>query len=460
MIVDVLRNDLGRVCRPGTRPRPAALPPRADRRGPAPRLDGDRPARRRARRLRPAGRVASRAGRSPVPRRSARWSCSRSWSRSGAVRTPGRSAGSGRTGRWQTSILIRTFVADGAAADPPRRRRHHLAQRPGRRVGRDRRQGARPARRDRRGRGRRDRCQRQRRRRHVWLDGRLRPADGAAPLGLRPRLPARRRRVRDAARPRRAGRPSCASTSPGSARSRRRPRDPAARRARRRSRRGIADLLAAEGLDGPDGDASVRITVSRAARSDAAGCCRPTDRPRPTIAIQAWPVVPPPADHLERGAAPRRVGRATRPVEPARGAQDHVAGGLRLRASSRRVAPAPTTRCSSRSTGDLSRGDDREHLPRPPGRGRRSELATPSLELRDPRRARPGPGCSAWGDRVGLARRRGPPDAGATSPRPTRRSCRRASPGSCRVDAVRRAADRRSGCPGRGRRAPEPTARR
>ena len=38
---------------------------------------------------------------------------------------------------------------------------------------------------------------------------------------------------------------------------------------------GIADLLAAEGLDGPDGDASVRITVSRGAVDVRVACCPP-----------------------------------------------------------------------------------------------------------------------------------------------------------------------------------------
>jgi branched-chain amino acid aminotransferase len=65
--------------------------------------------------------------------------------------------------------------------------------------------------------------------------------------------------------------------------------------------RGIADLLAAEGLDAPDSDASVRITVSRGAWSS-----RGLLPPRsvllvPTIVIQAWPVAPAPPDHLERG---------------------------------------------------------------------------------------------------------------------------------------------------------------
>ncbi len=63
----------------------------------------------------------------------------------------------------------------------------------------------------------------------------------------------------------------------------------------------IADLLEAEGLDGADGDASIRITASRGAWASR-GLLPPRDvHLAATIAIQAWPVVPPPADHLERG---------------------------------------------------------------------------------------------------------------------------------------------------------------
>jgi len=64
--------------------------------------------------------------------------------------------------------------------------------------------------------------------------------------------------------------------------------------------RGIAELLAAEGLDGPTADASIRITVSRGA-FHARGLLPTDETVVPTIAIQAWPVVPPPAEHLERG---------------------------------------------------------------------------------------------------------------------------------------------------------------
>jgi branched-chain amino acid aminotransferase len=63
---------------------------------------------------------------------------------------------------------------------------------------------------------------------------------------------------------------------------------------------GIATLLAADGLDGHTGDASVRITVSRGAFRGR-GLLPPDEVVEATIAIQAWPVVAPPADHLERG---------------------------------------------------------------------------------------------------------------------------------------------------------------
>lgn len=63
--------------------------------------------------------------------------------------------------------------------------------------------------------------------------------------------------------------------------------------------RGIADLLAAERLDGADGDASVRITVSRGVATGRG--LLPAGTTEATIVIQAWPVAPPPAGHLEQG---------------------------------------------------------------------------------------------------------------------------------------------------------------
>ena len=62
----------------------------------------------------------------------------------------------------------------------------------------------------------------------------------------------------------------------------------------------LAALLAAEGLDGPDGDASIRITVSRGAFFGR-GLLPPDEHPAPTIVVQAWPVPPVPLGHLENG---------------------------------------------------------------------------------------------------------------------------------------------------------------
>jgi branched-chain amino acid aminotransferase len=68
----------------------------------------------------------------------------------------------------------------------------------------------------------------------------------------------------------------------------------------RRLTDGMAALLAADALDGPDVDASVRVTVSRGVFK-ARGVLPPSQGATPTIVIQAWPVAPAPTDHLERG---------------------------------------------------------------------------------------------------------------------------------------------------------------
>jgi branched-chain amino acid aminotransferase len=64
--------------------------------------------------------------------------------------------------------------------------------------------------------------------------------------------------------------------------------------------RAIDELLAAEGLGGPDGDASVRITVSRGPFYGR-GLLPPDEHPEATIVVQAWPVPPTPRGHLEAG---------------------------------------------------------------------------------------------------------------------------------------------------------------
>jgi branched-chain amino acid aminotransferase len=63
---------------------------------------------------------------------------------------------------------------------------------------------------------------------------------------------------------------------------------------------GIDELLRAEGLAGPDGDASVRITVSRGV-FPGRGLLPHVEGVVPTVVIQVWPVTPPPPDHLENG---------------------------------------------------------------------------------------------------------------------------------------------------------------
>jgi branched-chain amino acid aminotransferase len=63
---------------------------------------------------------------------------------------------------------------------------------------------------------------------------------------------------------------------------------------------GLAQLLAAERLDGPDGDASVRITVSRGPYRSR-GVLPPHEDVAATLVIQVWPVTAAPAGHLEDG---------------------------------------------------------------------------------------------------------------------------------------------------------------
>ena len=63
---------------------------------------------------------------------------------------------------------------------------------------------------------------------------------------------------------------------------------------------GIETLLAAEGLAGSDGDATVRVTVSRGA-TRTRGLLPADPAIRATLVIQAWPIAPAPAGHLDAG---------------------------------------------------------------------------------------------------------------------------------------------------------------
>ena len=169
---------------------------------------------------------------------------------------------------------------------------------------------------------------------------------------------------------------------------------------------------------------------SRAAPSAAAGLLPPDEVVRPTVVIQAWPVLP------DTGRAPRarssthRLGGPSRSVQPAGDAQDRVARRLRLcpargTPGGRRRCPLPDARRAP------VRGDDLERLPGPARRRRRHSSSPPrrsSARSCPERRARgscPGAAVS------GCDRSRDDSRSPISSPR-MRPSSRRASPGSCR----------------------------
>jgi len=157
---------------------------------------------------------------------------------------------------------------------------------------------------------------------------------------------------------------------------------------------GIAALLAADGLGGPSGDASVRVTVSRGPFRGR-GLLPPAEVVAPTIAIQAWPVVPPPPDHLERGlhlvaSAVRRDPENPLVALKTTSRADYVYARLEARRAGADDAVFLTI------DGHLSEGTTANIF-----LVRRGELATPSLDCA----ILPGTTRSwllAWGRRVGL----------------------------------------------------------
>ena len=295
MIVDVLRNDLGRVCRPGSVRVPRLC--RLERTAAVQHLvstvtgeldDGSRC-------LRPPRRVVPRwldHGRPQDP-----GDGDPREARAGPTRPVHRRAGMDRPGRGHADEHPHPHVRGRRpAAHPPCRWRDHLPQPPGRRMGRDRGQGPRPAER-RRGRGTRRVAMTGPR--TVWVDGRLLVGDaphlsafdrgfqlgdgvfetlrvsGGRPTELAQHVDRLGRSARglEIALPDDLGETLAA---------------------------GIQALLAAEGLGGPGGDASVRITVSRGVFAGR-GVLPPDESPPPTVVIQAWPVTAAPPGHLEDG---------------------------------------------------------------------------------------------------------------------------------------------------------------
>jgi branched-chain amino acid aminotransferase len=142
---------------------------------------------------------------------------------------------------------------------------------------------------------------------------------------------------------------------------------------------GIAALLAAEGLDGPDGDASIRVTVSRGPWASRGLLPPASVRLTATVVIQAWPVVPPPADHLERGLA--LVASAVRrdPANPivtlkTTSRADYVYARLEARRAGAEDAVFLTL------TGHLSEGTTANIFLVRTGADGVTELATPALD--------------------------------------------------------------------------------
>jgi branched-chain amino acid aminotransferase len=163
--------------------------------------------------------------------------------------------------------------------------------------------------------------------------------------------------------------------------------------------RAIDELLATEGLGGPDGDASVRITVSRGPFYGR-GLLPPDEHPQATIVVQAWPVPPTPAGHLEHGlhlvaSAVRRDPESPLNTLKTTSRADFVHARIEARAAGADDALFLTIdgHLSEATTANI-------FLVRRAADGS-EELATPSLDCA----ILPGTTRSwllAWGDRVGL----------------------------------------------------------
>ncbi len=141
---------------------------------------------------------------------------------------------------------------------------------------------------------------------------------------------------------------------------------------------GIRELLEAEGLGGPDGDASIRITVSRGAFSTR-GLLPDEEGIEPTIVIQAWPVPATSAALLDRGlhlvtSSVRRDPRSPLVTLKTTSRADYVFAKLEARRAGADDALFLTL------DGALSEATSANLFLIRPGAGGTQELATPSLE--------------------------------------------------------------------------------
>ncbi len=209
---------------------------------------------------------------------------------------------------------------------------------------------------------------------------RLLDADGASPVRVRSRLPARRRRLRDAAGARRPRRPSSPSTWRACA-----ARPPVSTSSCRttsptRLATGSPSCWPPTGSTAPTGDASIRITVCRGPFGGR-GLLPPDEAVRdgrdPGLARRAAAGGP-----ARARAAPDRSSVRRDPASPLAALKTTSPRRLRLRPA--RGAPRRRRRCALPDAGRRAvRGHDREHVPGPPG-PTATELATPALDVRDP----------------------------------------------------------------------------
>jgi len=142
---------------------------------------------------------------------------------------------------------------------------------------------------------------------------------------------------------------------------------------------GIDRLLAAEGLDDAAADASIRVTISRGTWSSRGLLPPASEHLSAMIVIQAWPVTPPPAGHLDRGLSLVVSTIRRDPLNPiatlkTTSRADHIYARIEARHAGGEDAVFLTTQ------GYLSESTTANIFLVRRGAAGRSELATPALD--------------------------------------------------------------------------------